>query len=208
MHHLGRRRAHADLWRAARDDAPHRGLSARSELGANDRVALLSNNSIEHLLVYFGVLAYGATVCTVHVEMNRNQLDHILAARSPRSCCSRTGSGWMTAPGRRGALPAARIAGTIARGDSFFAAVNRCEPTDAVTDAQPGDNAVILFTSGTSAQPKGVVLSFREFLSNIAPTADGFGMTDADRIYDFRSFNWCSAQTLSALPSRSSAARR
>jgi acyl-coenzyme A synthetase/AMP-(fatty) acid ligase len=45
-----------------------------------------------------------------------------------------------------------------------------------------------------------VVLSFRELLSNTAPTADGFGITARDRIYDFRSFNWCSAQTLSALP--------
>ena len=37
-------------------------------------------------------------------------------------------------------------------------------------------------------------------LANAGPTADGFGMTAQDRIYDFRSFNWCSAQTLSALP--------
>jgi acyl-coenzyme A synthetase/AMP-(fatty) acid ligase len=45
-----------------------------------------------------------------------------------------------------------------------------------------------------------VVLSFRELLSNAGPTADGFNLTAQDRIYDFRSFNWCSAQTLSAVP--------
>jgi acyl-coenzyme A synthetase/AMP-(fatty) acid ligase len=44
-----------------------------------------------------------------------------------------------------------------------------------------------------------VVLSFRELLSNAEATADAFGISGADRIYDFRSFNWCSAQTLSAL---------
>ena len=43
-------------------------------------------------------------------------------------------------------------------------------------------------------------MSFRELLSNAGPTADGFGLTANDRIYDFRSFNWCSAQTLSAVP--------
>jgi acyl-coenzyme A synthetase/AMP-(fatty) acid ligase len=58
---------------------------------------------------------------------------------------------------------------------------------------------VILFTSGTSAKPKGVVLNYREHLFNIDPSAAGFGITEADRLYDFRSFNWASAQLLGAL---------
>ena len=58
---------------------------------------------------------------------------------------------------------------------------------------------MILFTSGTSAQPKGVVLNYREHLANIDPAADGFGITADDRVYDFRSFNWASAQLLGAL---------
>ena len=53
-------------------------------IGRNDRVALLANNSIEHLICYFGVMAYGATICTVHVEMNRNQLDNIFARLAPK----------------------------------------------------------------------------------------------------------------------------
>src|SRR5262245_36064149 len=57
-------------------------LSQRG-LGRNDRVALLSNNSIEHLICYFGVMAYGSTICTVHVEMNRNQLDNIFERLQP-----------------------------------------------------------------------------------------------------------------------------
>ena len=169
-------------------------------IGSNDRVALLSNNSIEHLLAYYGVIAYGATVCTVHVEMNRNQLDNILPALKPRLVLCEEGLGLddivsaVSAP----CLPLGRF--DDRRGDGFFAAVNRCEASDAAAPAQADDSAVILFTSGTSARPKGVVLSFRELVSNAGPTAAGFGMTAQDRIYDFRSFNWCSAQTLSALP--------
>ena len=172
----------------------------RRNIGANDRVALLSNNSIEHLLTYYGVLAYGATICTVHVEMNRNQLDNILPALQPRLVLCEAGLGLddllanVSAP----CLPLG--AWDDRHGDSFFAEVNRCDGGDATTDAAADDGAVILFTSGTSARPKGVVLSFRELLSNAGPTADGFGMTAQDRIYDFRSFNWCSAQTLSAMP--------
>ncbi len=63
----------------------------------------------------------------------------------------------------------------------------------------PEDDAIILFTSGTSATPKGVILNFREYLLNIDPLAAGFGITADDRLYDFRPFSWNSAQTLGAL---------
>jgi acyl-CoA synthetase (AMP-forming)/AMP-acid ligase II len=56
----------------------------RRGIGTNDRVALLADNSIEQLLCYFGIMAAGATVCTVHVEMNRNQLGGILDRLKPK----------------------------------------------------------------------------------------------------------------------------
>ena len=72
-------------------------------------MALLANNSIEHLVCYFGVMAYGATVCTVHVEMNRNQLDNIFARLKPALVLHQDGlelDDLLSA--RRGAVPAAR----------------------------------------------------------------------------------------------------
>jgi long-chain acyl-CoA synthetase len=169
-------------------------------LGANDRVALLANNSIEHLLCYFGVMAYGATICTVHVEMNRNQLDNIFARLTPTLVLHQDGLGlddllvsFVSAPRMRLGSWDTPDPGT------FFAEVARCGASDAQTMAGADDDAVILFTSGTSARPKGVVLNYREHLLNIDPAADGFGITADDRIYDFRSFNWASAQLLGAL---------
>jgi acyl-coenzyme A synthetase/AMP-(fatty) acid ligase len=172
----------------------------RNGVGANDHVALLSNNSIEHLAAYFGVLAYGATICTVHVEMNRNQIDNILPALKPRMVLCEEGLGLDDVLQAASAPCLPLGAWDDRRGDSFFAAVNACETGDAAAAGGAEDSAVILFTSGTSARPKGVVLSYRELLSNAGPTADGFNLTAQDRIYDFRSFNWCSAQTLSAVP--------
>src|SRR3954470_2527720 len=166
---------------------------------AHDRVALLANNSIEHLLCYFGVMSYGATICTVHVEMNRNQLDDIFARLRPKLVLYQKD---LQLDDLLAAVPAARLplghwdapaAGT------FYAEVAGAQPSDAQTAASPEDDAVILFTSGTSARPKGVVLSYREHLANIDPTADGFGITADDLVYDFRSFNWASAQLLGAL---------
>jgi acyl-coenzyme A synthetase/AMP-(fatty) acid ligase len=72
-------------------------------------------------------------------------------------------------------------------------------PSDPQRPARPDDDAVIVFTSGTTARPKGVVLNFREYLLNVDPAADGFGISADDRVYDFRPFSWASAQLLGAL---------
>src|SRR5262249_27211756 len=168
-------------------------------LGANDRVALLATNSIEHLVCYFGVMAYGATICTVHVEMNRNQLGNIFARLKPALVLHQDGLG-LDDLLEDVAAPRLRL-GRWASADeqTFCGALTHLAPTEAVTAAGAGDNAVILFTSGTSTHPKGVVLNYREHLSNIDPLVDGFGITADDRVYDFRSFNWASAQLLGAL---------
>jgi len=173
-------------------------LQARG-LGVNDRVALLANNAIEHLICYLGVMAYGATICTVHVEMNRNQLDDIFARLKPKLVLVQDGldlDDLLTAV----AAPRMRL-GRFDQPEpgTFYDDVARAAPGGTPTRAGPEDDAVILFTSGTSARPKGVVLNYREFLGNIDPTADGFGIAGDDRVYDFRSFNWASAQLLGAL---------
>jgi acyl-CoA synthetase (AMP-forming)/AMP-acid ligase II len=168
-------------------------------IGRNDRVALLANNSIEHLLCYFGVMAAGATICTVHVEMNRNQLDNILSRLKPKLVVYQDAlqlDGLLAET----AAPKLRL-GRWGKSepDTLFSVLARLEPSEPQSAARPEDDAIILFTSGTSARPKGVVLNFREYLLNIDPIAKAFGITDNDRLYDFRPFSWNSAQTLGAL---------
>jgi acyl-coenzyme A synthetase/AMP-(fatty) acid ligase len=169
-------------------------------VGANDRVVLLANNSIEHLACYIGVMAYGATICTIHVEMNHPHLAQILPALHPRLVVYEAGLG-LEEVLEKSSLPHLAL-GTwdCDAHDGFYKSVARCEPVNtALASAGPRDDACVLFTSGTSARPKGVLLTFRELMSNVEPTAAGLGLTRDDRIYDFRSYNWCSAQVLSAL---------
>ncbi len=174
-------------------------LLRRHGFGANDRIALLANNSIEHLLCYFGVMAAGATVCTVHIEMNRNQLDNIFERLKPKFVLYQDGLQLDDLVAGT-SLPRLRIG----RWDkpetgTLFAELAHLAPGEPQGTARPEDDAIILFTSGTSAKPKGVVLDFREYLLNIDPLAAAFGITADDRFYDFRPFSWNSAQTLGAL---------
>ena len=173
-------------------------LRARG-IGRNDRVALLANNSIEQLLCFLGVMAAGATVCTIHVEMNRNQLGNIFERLKPRLILFQDGLGLDDLLAGASA-PRLRI-GRCDRcePDTLFAELSRCAPGEPAVMAAPDDDAIILFTSGTSARPKGVILNFREYLLNIDPLAEGFGIGAEDKLYDFRPFSWNSAQTLGGL---------
>ena len=168
-------------------------------IGPNDRVTLLADNSIEKLLCYFGIMAAGATVCTAHVEMNRNQLGGILDRLKPKLILYQDGLPLDQALASA-AVPRLAIGTYDAPGtETLFGELARCAPTEPESAARPEHDAVILFTSGTSAKPKGVVLNFREFLANIDPLVEGFGITADDRLYDFRPFSWASAQLLGAL---------
>src|SRR5262245_16175381 len=104
-------------------------------ISANDRVALLANNSIEHLLCYFGAMGYGATICTVHVEMNRNQLGNIFTRLKPTLVLLQDGLGLddllagVSAPRIRLGAWDTRDPGT------FFGEVARCDRSDVQTAA-------------------------------------------------------------------------
>ena len=45
---------------------------------ANDRLVVLGKNSLEHLILYYGIQAYGATYCTINTDINKNHLSNII----------------------------------------------------------------------------------------------------------------------------------
>ncbi len=173
------------------------GYLAGQGLRANDRVALLSHNSIEHLAVYLGVMAYGATICTVHVEMNVAHVEDILRALRPRLVLFEEET---VSRETLKAVPGEPVSlGSWQSRTGFFGKVADLPANRRAPVAGPDDNAAIFYTSGTESRPKGIVHTFADLLANVAPTMDAFGVTADDRLLDFRSFNWMSAQVLSAL---------
>ncbi|MDP6979075.1 MAG: class I adenylate-forming enzyme family protein [Myxococcota bacterium] len=166
---------------------------------ANDRVAIMSNNSIEHLLTYIGVMAYGATACTIHVEMNALYIDEIIETVKPRIILFEEEAGLdLSSIDNVEKLPLGQI--DKAADGTFFGTVAEIQAEVIEIPVNiPADIASIFYTSGTSSKPKGVMCNFSDLFDNTLAVVEGFDLRPEDRILDFRSFNWVSAQVLSAL---------
>jgi len=164
-------------------------LKARG-FAANDRVLLLAENSVENLAVFVSTLRYGATIATVHVEMNQAHLAEIVRAVNPKLVLYQDGLGL---DGLRADAPGEWIGL-----DKFFADLESLSDADDVpTVAQPDSLGVIFYTSGTVAKPKGVIQTHATAYYNYDATADYLQLKPGDRVLDCRSYSWLSAQHMS-----------
>ena len=187
---------HGQFWRLTNQLAHY--LKDRG-LRANDRIAMLSDNSIEHFATYIGVMRYGATICTIHVEMNAVYFEDILNALDPGLTVFAAG---IPVEGLEGTTPGDWLPLGEWQADGstgFFGEVAKMPDDPSPPVNGPMDDAAISYTSGTASKPKGVVLTYRELLSNAPPAADMLGLTEDDRFIEFRAMNWCSAQILGAI---------
>lgn len=168
-------------------------------VAANDRVLLLAGNSVENLAVFVSVLRYGATLATVHVEMNRANLAEIIRAIDPAVVLYQEGLGLEelrpSAARDWHALGGWREAGGST---GFFGEIETLSDVDDIPSvAGPDDHAVIFYTSGTVAKPKGVIQTHATAYYNYDATADYLELRPGDRVLDCRSYSWLSAQHMS-----------
>jgi acyl-coenzyme A synthetase/AMP-(fatty) acid ligase len=167
---------------------------------ANDRIAVLGDNSLENLILYYGIQAYGATYCTVNVEVNQHHLLEMLQRLQPKAVFWQEdldpralGAG---APGTW--IHFGAYDGT---GDGVFAMLESMPDGPALDPVnEPEDRSVISFTSGTSAQPKGVLHCFSNYHAIAQHQRERWSIMPDDRILEFRSFSWASAHMLSLNP--------
>lgn len=173
-------------------------LKARG-VGRNQRVLLLAENSIENLAVFVSTLRYGATLATVHVEMNAAHLGEIIRAIDPVVVLYQGGLGLEKfADGAPGDWMELGEWQADAPGSGFFAEIAGLSDDDDIPSiADPDDQGVIFYTSGTVAKPKGVIQTHATAYYNYDSTADYLGLKPGVRTLDCRSYSWLSAQHMS-----------
>ncbi|MFQ5895280.1 MAG: AMP-dependent synthetase/ligase [Nitrospinota bacterium] len=138
------------------------------------RVALLAGNRPEWGMAYFGTLLAGGVLVPLDIRLTPGELENILR----RARC-----GVLLADGEQEtALP--RLAGALAP-PGLFLRLDEAAPWEAPLLAeearpQPEDTALIVFSSGTTGPPKGVVLTHRNVASNVLAMREVFEAGPAD----------------------------
>ncbi len=163
-----------------------------------DRVAVLSPERLEKLLLFLAIWRTGATACPFHVETSVPHVREIVASVSPSLLildCSLDGSEVLGGPD----VPAIRFA-RWPDGEPFAAAGRLPRHARPRGGYGPEDTACIFSTSGTTDRPKCVEWDHLGLWLCGLSSIDFAGLSEDDRLLEYRTFSWLSPQILSLMP--------
>ena len=163
------------------------GYFADRGLSPGDRILVLSENGLEQMALLFACLATGVAYCTINVEVNAKHIPEMARRLDPR----------LVVWGRPGdAIDLGREAIPL---KALFDEAGAYPPATLPEIGEDGV-AVIGFTSGTAAAPKGMIHNHGNYFWIADQTIDMWKLGPADRVLEYRSFSWPSTHMLTAMP--------
>lgn len=137
-------------------------------LQAGDRVLICLQNCPAYYAAYFGAWQRGAIVAPLNTFLGPSETKHILDDAKPTII--------ITEENRLQQFKDAGYQGAILTEETIIAYQQKKEPTHEVIIREPDELSALLYTSGTTGTPKGVMLSGRNITTNIAQIIARLGM--------------------------------
>jgi long-chain acyl-CoA synthetase len=174
-----------------------------------DRVAMVSENRWEWPVLDFAILGMGAISVPLYQTLTPEQMGYILRDSEAKAFILSTKQQYKKLT-EAGEIPSLGHVAVLDEGDfgstteSFTSALvnaSSLEAPDAAFDAmlretKPEDIATIVYTSGTTGDPKGVVLTHQNLADNLRHSTDGLYMNDKDSSISFLPLSHCLARHL------------
>lgn len=151
----------------------------RRDVLRGDRVAVQVEKSVEAVLLYIACLRLGAVYVPISVANTPNEVDYFLRDSKPRLAVIRPAdAAWLEPLARRAGVLHVETLGTQGEGSLL----ERARPCDLSFESMPEPSALaaIVYTSGTTGQSKGAMLTRGNLVSNAAALADAWRFTSRD----------------------------
>ncbi|TWG85627.1 crotonobetaine/carnitine-CoA ligase [Cupriavidus gilardii J11] len=178
-------------------DIALRGATWLDKLGveAGDRVVLAIGNRPMFVFAWFALLARGAVAVPVSPEMFGDPLRYIVSQSESRFLlCEAADHARFAAE----TAPCGVTVRSFADEAAFVADIVR-HPLATPAPARDHTPAAILYTSGTTGQPKGVVIPNRSYLAAGEKVTEAIGITAEDRIMTFLPLHHANPQMYSIM---------
>ena len=176
------RLTYQQVWHVARQYAA---VLRDQGVGPGDKVALLLPNTPHFPFAYFGALALGAVAVPVHALLTSEEIAYVLTDSGAKALiCAAP----LLGEGAKGAeLAGVPLLGVMDGGDAAIERIDTlaqaAAPIDTYVMREPGDVAVVLYTSGTTGKPKGAMITHLNVLMNVdVSVIDSFDVTRDDTI--------------------------
>lgn len=136
-----------------------------------DRVALYLPNSPEFLIAHFAVARIGAIAVPFNIMYKSQEIKYILNNSRAKALVAAAREAGLNAAGVLPEIPTLEHVITVGENildgaASFAGLISGGKDKLETVDCAPDDTVSILYTSGTTGQPKGAMLTHDNFLSN------------------------------------------
>ncbi|MBD3419287.1 MAG: AMP-binding protein [Chitinivibrionales bacterium] len=160
-----------------------------SGIGRGDRVIVAMENSLEYVAAYYGILKAGGNAVPLHRDSKTDTLQPVIQSTEPFAIIASTpAEKTLLEIQERGIqLPVVVIKKPLlfdrfTCGKHEWAAIaHSTDDTNPQCDIDEYQVANLIFTSGSTSRPKGVMLSHANIVDNVVSIGNYLKLTNADR---------------------------